>query len=189
LGGYCISILRGRYENILVALIIILTVVLNWNYFKPSAFDLNVTDATKLSGASWRAQQSGSDTDYLPVTATTPVEPSPGGPLVLSGVSQISNFINKSNKFSFSAVVTKESKIDIPVFDFPDWQVTVNGKIYNHSLGDIGRIEINLPPGNFLIIGNFENTPLRSVSNSITVLSFVTFVGFLIYAKSRKIYR
>jgi uncharacterized membrane protein len=73
LGGYCISVFKRRYVNILAALIVVLTVVLNWNYFRPKEFDLNVTDATKLSGESWLLQQSGSVTDYLPITAAVRV--------------------------------------------------------------------------------------------------------------------
>jgi uncharacterized membrane protein len=189
LGGYSISVLKGKYTNILIVGIIALTVVLNWSYFRPSAFDLNVTDTMKLSGESWLDQQKGSITDFLPVTASVPVEPAPGGPIVISGIAKISDFVNKSNEFSFSADVAKESKIDIPVFDFPNWEVKANGKPYGHSLGSIGRIEINLPSGNYNVQGTFKNTPLRTVSNSVSVLSFVLFIGYLIYAKNRKIFK
>jgi uncharacterized membrane protein (UPF0136 family) len=189
LGGYCISVFKRRYVNILAALIVVLTVVLNWNYFRPKEFDLNVTDATKLSGESWLLQQSGSVTDYLPITAAVPVEPAPGHPLVISGISEVSNFINKSNKFSFSAIVTKESTIDVPVFDFPDWEVKVNGKIYNHNPGVIGRIEIKLPPGNYSVVGSFKNTPIRAFADSLTIMSVVLFGIYIIYGKNRKIFK
>lgn len=187
LGGYCISELKWKYVNILVGLIMFLTVMLNWGYFKPSGFDLNVTDATKLSGEPWRLQQSGSITDYLPITALEPREPALEFPLVISGSTDITNFINQSNKFSFSADVKTESTIDIPVFDFPDWEVAVDGKIFPHTLGNIGRIKISLPPGNFTIAGNFKNTPIRTIANSISILSFIFFGSYLIYGKIRKI--
>jgi uncharacterized membrane protein (UPF0136 family) len=189
LGGYCISVLKWRYVNILATLIVVLTIVLNWSYFRPKEFDFNVTDATKLSGESWLLQQSGSVTDYLPITATVPAEPAPVRPLVISGVSEVSNFINKSNKFSFSAIVTKESTIDVPIFDFPDWQVKVNGNPYQHNLGNIGRIEIKLLPGKYLVEGVFKNTPIRNIANAVTLVSLVFFGSFLIYAKSRKIFK
>jgi len=189
LGGNFISELKWKYTNILAVLIVLLTVFLNWSYFRPSRFDLNVTDATKLSGASLIQQEGGSILDYLPTTASEPRELAPVSPLVISGVSKVTNFVNKSNRFSFSAVVTKQSKIDVPVFDFPNWEVKVNGKVYNHTLGDIGRIEIILPPGNYSVEGNFENTPLRTIANYVSILSFVFFGSYLIYGKNRKIFK
>jgi hypothetical protein len=109
--------------------------------------------------------------------------------LVISGISEVSNFINKSNKFSFSAIVTKESTIDVPVFDFPDWEVKVNGKIYNHNPGVIGRIEIKLPPGNYSVVGSFKNTPIRAFADSLTIMSVVLFGIYIIYGKNRKIFK
>jgi len=189
LGGYCISAIRWKYVNFLAALIVILTVVLNWQYFRPQNFESNVTDATKLTGESWLLQEGGSITDYLPVTATVPVEPAPSNPLLLSGNSEISNFIEKSNRFSFPAAVKINSVIDVPVFYFPNWEVTVNGKVYTHSLGDIGRIEIKLPPGTYKVKGAFKNTPIRTFANIISVLSFVLFLFYLLYGKIRKVFK
>lgn len=189
LGGYFVSALKWKYANILVALIIILTIILNWNYFRPSRFDTNVSDATELTGTSWTVQQSGSITDYLPVTASEPRELAPASPLVISGSAKVSNFINKSNEFSFFAVVTKDSKIDVPVFDFPNWEIKINDKSYSHTIGNIGRIEITLLPGYYTVVGSFRNTLVRTVANFISILSFVFFGSYLIYGKIRKVFK
>jgi len=186
LGGYCIYALKGKLSSILAAAVIILAVALNWNYFRPQMFLTNVTDATMLSGEFWITQQAGAITDFLPLTASIPGGPAPEAPQVLEVNTEVSNFINKSNSFSFSADVASGSKIDVPVFYFPDWRVKVNGASYATGLGELGRIELTFPQGKYFVQGKFENTPVRTISNSISVISFVVFVFYLVYAKTKK---
>lgn len=186
LGGYFVSSLRFKYSNIIIFIIILLTTLFNWSYFRPSELNTSVTDNTKLSGASWLIQQAGSVLDYLPVGATEPREPSPNLPLVMTGETQISNYVIRSNSFEFTADVYSNSKIDIPIFNFPNWQVSANDKILNLNLGDIGRIEINLPPGNFVVQGKFNNTPIRTFGNTVSSISLVCLVIYLINEKLRK---
>jgi len=186
LGGYCIYSLKGKFSNILAIAVVVLAVALNWNYFRPQMFLKDVTNANKLSGGPWITQQAGAVMDFLPLTASRPWGLAPVAPLVLKGNSEVSNFVNKSNSFSFSVNVISESVIDVPVFYFPNWRVQVNGASYKMDLGEIGRIEIALLRGEYLVQGNFENTQVRMIANSISVMSFVFFVFYLVYGKTKK---
>jgi len=179
LGGYCVSFLKGKLSFFLTILIIFLAVVLNWKYFRPQTFYSEVNDSSKLSGVEWKNQQKGALLDYLPRTATEPREAAPSRPLVVSGEAEIDGFLKNSKSFSFSVISKSESKIDVPVFAFPGWTVKINGKISDYSVGDIGRIEIVLPSGNFMIEGVFGNTSIRTFSNIISLASFVLFAFFL----------
>ena len=153
----------------------------NWQYFKPEHFYYKLTDKEALSGQNFVDQQRGAILDYLPKTATEPRELAPKNPYLVSGRAEITDFINKSNSWSFKADVTKEAVVEIPVFYFPGWVGN-----YPIKRGTIGRIAISLPKGNYEVSGKFTNTPVRTAGNTITLLSFVALV--LIYAKSRKIF-
>jgi len=179
LGGFCISFLKGKFSSFFTFLVIFSAIILNWRYFKPQVFYPEVNDSSKLSGVEWENQQKGALLDYLPRTAVEPREPAPSNPLIVSGEAEISDFLKNSKSFSFSVVSQSESKIDVPVFAFPGWTVEVNGKVFDYSLGDIGRIEITLPSGSFTVKGNFGNTPIRNFSNIISLVSFIFFVFFL----------
>lgn len=180
LGGVFISLLKERIQIYLSILIIIITFILNWNYFKPREF-YNITENEKLTGDLWEQQRKGALLDYLPKTALEPREGAPTSPIIISGESTTSNFVNKSNNFKFDVKVSKDSVIDVPVYYFPDWIIYINSKQYpsNHD-NLLGRISINLPVGEYKVEGKFKNTPLRTISNMISLLSIA---GLLILWK------
>jgi hypothetical protein len=177
LGGYFASLFKGKHLVAVSTIIIALTVILNWQYFKPEHFYYNLTDKELLSGQNFIDQQKGALLDYLPKTALEPRELPP----------KIDNFENKSNSWQLKINVNKETVVEVPVFDFPEWVVFVDGKIFPHSNKNIlGRISFTLPSGEHLVTGKFTNTPIRTLGNFLTLASFIALV--LIYAKDRKVF-
>jgi hypothetical protein len=48
----------------------------------------------------------------------------------------------------------------------------VDGKSHPISFDNyLGRISINLTEGNYHVVGNFKNTPIRTIANILTVVS------------------
>ena len=177
IGGYFASFFTKKWLISVSAIIIGLTVILNWQYFKPEHFYYNLTDNELLSGQNFVDQQKGALLDYLPKTALEPRELPP----------KLDNFVNKSGSWKLIAKINKETVIEVPVFDFPGWVVYVDGKVVPHSNKNIlGRINFSLPSGEHLINGKFTNTPVRTFGNILTLTSFIALV--LIYAKSRKVF-
>ncbi len=191
LGGYLIVVLvsLNRWIAILgVVLVIFLTVFLNWNYFKPEHFYYKLTEQEKLTGVLWRIQQSAGILDYLPKTAQEPKDTAPTTPEVITGKAKISKINVNSNNWNFTANVSQKANIEIPIFDFPNWKVYVNGKLYPHShQNKLGRIRLDLPVGEYSIRGNLANTTLRYIANFTTFIS----VAFLIYLVTygKKLYK
>lgn len=181
LGGIAISSLKKENLKVYFSLLIIfLAIILNWSYFRPREF-YNVKDSEKLTGELWEEQRKGAILDYLPKTALEPIEPAQDEPLIISGEAVVSNFENKSNKWKFDAIVRENSEIHLPVFYFPNWKVYVNGNQYPFKFDNlVGRIAIDLEPGEYIVKGKFKNTPLRIFANTITLLSFI---GFIVYVK------
>ena len=72
IGGYFISLFKGKWLIITSVVICVAAVALNWQYFRPEHFYYGVTDAVKLSGQNFIDQQAGAILDYLPKTALEP---------------------------------------------------------------------------------------------------------------------
>ena len=185
ISAYVIESVLEKYKVIVLSLLILLIVFLNWNYFKPDRFYPLINDQQKLSGVLWEDQIKAALLDYLPSTAVKPNEPAPNHPLLITGEAHISNFVNKSNYWKFDATVLKNSKIDLPVFDFPNWLTFVNNnKISHNNDKSAERIEILLSPGNYKVEGRFTNTGIRTISNLFSLLSFCMLIFISTYGKS-----
>jgi hypothetical protein len=171
LGALFVSKLPTKWLKITTIMITLLTIALNYQYFRPEHFYKGVTDEVKLGGTNFLEQQRGALLDYLPLTALEPRELAP----------KIENFENKTNSWKLNVKVDKETAVEVPVFDFPGWVTN-----YPHRVGETGRIVVDLLPGEHEVIGRFGNTPIRTLGNLLSLVSLVS-LG-LIYAKSRKIF-
>jgi hypothetical protein len=102
---------------------------------------------------------------------------------VVNGVGKINNVIYDSKKISFYAKIQKESLIRINTIYYPGWKILVNG--LNHEINyknDKGVMEIKLAKGDYTIDASFHETPLRKMSNLISLLGL--FVIFMLIFKS-----
>jgi len=184
LAGFIVTLFSDRQNRLLAILIVLITVILNFSYFKPREF-YNITESQKLSGELWDIQTRGALLDYLPETALEPREAAAVEPLTISGEAVVKNYIEKSNLFSFDIKVNQQSKIHLPIFYFPEWEIKINGQPHEFNYDNLlGRIEIDLSQGEYNVYGKFKNTLVRNVANSLTLLSTVLF--FVILKKNKK---
>lgn len=190
MGGFLVFIFKGRFNYVIAGVIILITIILNWNFFKPQHFYPNLTDQEKTSGILWRIQQQAGILDYLPKTAEEPKDVAPKTPEVISGEAEVTSLNNRSNKWDFNAKVFKKANIEVPVFDFPNWDVFVNSKEFEHSHRNrLGRIRIDLPPGEYKVAGELTNTPIRTFADALTIIAGVILIGIVIYGKKVKFFK
>lgn len=191
LGAYFIQAIKEKYRIIFTSGLVILTIILNWNYFRPEKFYLGMTDQQKLSGKLWEDQQKAAILDYLPQTAVQPREAAPNKLEVVSGKATVEKFENKSNRWQFKTKVEDGSAtIEVPVFDFPNWEVKVNNQKINHSnKNHLGRISINFDKeGEYMVVGKFTDTTIRRISNLVSIISLVVLI-WIFYGKRQKSFR
>lgn len=189
LGGFLIKSFKPSWQKYLMLIIVITTFLLNWSYFRPKEFYLNLTDQQKLSGKLLNEQKKAVILDYLPKNAVEPKEPASKKPILLKGDATFKDFINKSNTWQFSTKVFKDALIEVPIFDFPIWNVTINDKNTTYQRSDTGRIVINLKKDKeYIVKGKFINTKLRYYSNLISVIAFIGLVIYSTYGKSKKLF-
>lgn len=184
LGGFLVSILKGRSRIILSFVLIAVTIYLNITYFKPREI-YSITEEQKLSGELWDLQRKGALLDYLPKTALEPREGAPINPIIVTGKVENSEFKNLSNRWILNVEVIETARIEVPVYYFPKWTVYVNGKEYPFDHNNIlGRISFELPVGKYEVTGYFKNTPIRSISNTISLVSLI--VVIILWKKYKK---
>ncbi len=185
LGGMVLSFFSDKVSSLILIFLIALTVILNYGYFKPEKFFLDMTDSKKLSGEEWNSQVKGAAFDYLPLTAKNPVQITDN--LVKTEAGEFIATLNKSsNKWSFNANLPKDSKIVVPVFYFPNWTVENGGQKLNSTYSNNGFIEFNLKKGASRVEGTFGNTPIRTFSNILSLISLLMLVVTILYEKNSK---
>lgn len=170
----------------LVAAILVGLVAWNWVFFKIERFG-PVTVAEKFSGEAWRIQQTAGIYDYLPKTAemapqaqrTKLVE-------VITGEAKISEESQGTNWAQFKVEVTgTEAELRMGILEFPVWKSYVDGiEVPNYVSKDEkwGRMYIKVPQGSHSVYFRLYNTPIRTVSNYISLATWLGLLAYLLWA-------
>ncbi len=175
----------GKLRMIISGILILLVVGLGWSYFLPLHGKMGpLTDEQKFSGVAWDLQRTAGIFDYLPKTAIeNPKEGQKRLAEVVEGESAVANESQGTNWAKFSVSVSSDSTlIRVGIFEFPNWRVFVDGKEIKSEIPSgerWGRMYVTVPKGEHEVNFKLYNTPLRTVSNSI---SLVFWVGVLILA-------
>jgi hypothetical protein len=175
-------------QLIFSAVLIILLLIMNWNYFRPEHGRMGtLTDQEKFSGAAWDLQQTAGIYDYLPIWAKTAPKTSAGVVAeVMSGDGGITN-MEKGTYFSkFNVnIETEEAQVRLSTFYFPGWKVFIKDgstskeiPIYIPDDEQWGRMWVKLPKGEYLVYSQLFNTPIRTWAN---IISFASWGVLIIY--------
>ena len=165
-----------KYKSLLF--IVIPLFILNFAYFKPAKW-LNINDQQHF--ADWSKLQTISIFDYLPIYANyPPTSAAPDMPEIISGMAIITEYIKGSDWQSGRIEVKETAEVKLPLFDFPGMSVFVNDSQteFNHD-NELGLITIVLPPGNYQILAELQDTHIRSFSNFITLITLIILIIFI----------
>lgn len=167
-------------------LVCIFLVILNWNYFLPKGGKMGeLTDAQKFSGVAWNLQRTAGIYDYLPLTADeNPKAPQTTIAKVMNGEGRITKASQGTDWAKFDTNLTSNSTIRINLFQFPVWKILIDGKPTKASIPTTekwGRMYINIPSGTHSVFLKLQNTPLRNFANTISLVSWVILLTFLLW--------
>lgn len=181
-----------KRSYILTIVSLLLVISFNWNYFLPQGGKMGkLTDAEKFSGEAWQLQLTAGIYDYLPKTAKMApraeakvlaevVDPNTGE-LLRNTKIKIYNEEKGTDWFKFMVEGEDDSTVRINTFKFPVWKVKIDGNIVNDYVPqneNWGRMWIEVPKGKHQIEGKFFNTPIRTASNYISLLSWLGLVAY-----------
>jgi len=188
LSGAVICFLRGKTLKILAILILFFGLVFSTRvYFQPEEH-YTVTDSDRLSGKQWQLALTNAIFDYLPVYATyPPADEAPKQPQIISGEAQISQFEKGTNWQKFKIKVDKEATVQLPLYDFPNWTVWLDGqKVKTNHENFLGLVTFVSPPGEHKIQIKLLDTPIRKVGNLLSAVGFLAIPGSLIWLKRKR---
>lgn len=164
----------------------LMLVILNWSYFRPDGGRNGaVTDEAKFSGLAWELQQTAGIYDYLPKQAKI----APNGPRkeiveVMEGEVEYSEAVMGTNWATFKINVGSDlAVVRINIIDFPKWAVFVDGKEVKKYVPDeemFGRFWVDVGKGNHLVKVRLHNTPIRTVSNVVSLASLLLLCAIII---------
>lgn len=191
MGALVMFIRNTKHKCLFVFVLSAGLIAFNWDYFKPVWMG-PVTDEQKFSDVAWDLQQTAGIYDYLPKTAVTaPKEPQKLLGEVMQGEATVSGELQGTNWAEFDIAVASESaQVRLGIFQFPDWQVYVDGREVPNYLADDemwGRMYVDVPAGEHTVRAELHNTPVRTVSNYISLVSLACLVTFPLWRKEVKL--
>lgn len=158
---------------------VILAFALAAFYFLPSVLERNLIQSIPQVDKMY----------YLPKSAKEiPQEAADSQYQILTGDSQIFNFENGTNWFKFKTNTKSHTIIRISQFYFPDWKISIDEKDakVEYLNNSFGLMTIILGKGEHIIVGKLNDTPIRSISNIIS-LGALMLVILISLTKSKKI--
>lgn len=171
----------GRIGMVFLFFITVFTYV---GYFKPESYYLDSIDEHYISKENILQRNDKVPKDYLPIWVKVLAQGRQETPKIILGEGEIINYDKKITSASFEVEMEKEGLIDVPIYYFPGWEVKVDGGMQEFKEpGELGFIRVEVEEGAHTVILNFRNTPLRNVSNLLTVAS-IGVVAFLVKRKN-----
>jgi len=152
----------------------------SWTWFQPST--MHVIEDRALANEWEIAKARHGLFDFLPRSVdldhflANPPAPLPAPVHAPPGV-ELKEVERRTNRIRFDARVPSQepAQLRINVFDFPGWTLEVDGRLEKFADSDdpLGRLHVSLAAGSHTVVARFENTLVRSIGNSVSLLSVV----------------
>lgn len=194
LSGFIFSVAAGSLAELFSIkkaiffsiLLFFLSYMLYGEYFKPKEW-LSINDSNKFSGEFWTKQITASIYDYLPAFAKkAPDQEAAKEPTVVEGTGQIFSGNQGTNWQNWEIeVFSKQMKLQLQLFYFPNWKVLVDGVATDINYeNELSLITVKLLQGKHKIEVRLEDTLIRKVANAISILAFLPLFGLIMKRKN-----
>jgi hypothetical protein len=189
--GITLNIFGIKTQKILSSILLIALLIFNFRYFKFEKTFQTASDNTYLTGEGYSKEQKSAFFDYRPLSMVgVPEKIAPLNPVVLSGLAEVKNFQKRSAYFSADVeVFAGQATVSFPISYFPNWTVYLNSSITPSVFEtgkEFGEITLTFNKGITLVQGYFEDTPIRTVGNTLTFLSLLLVLVIVLNPNARK---
>jgi len=187
--GAVITLLqKNKFKYIAVILLTIGMYFSVSDYFRPEIYRA-WSDRDVLTGAKWDLSLRDAIFDYLPVYAQyPPAEKAIGIPQIVRGQGRVLD-LNKGTNWQKFTVETESDTVDIQpsLYDFPQWQVLIDNKPVstNHD-NYFGLVTFTAPQGSHEVSIRLQNTPIRTIANIYSLISWSSLIGLFLVWRLRK---
>ncbi|MFA6007180.1 MAG: hypothetical protein WC784_00855 [Candidatus Shapirobacteria bacterium] len=186
IGGGLVQTISAKYKKLVLVALSFMIIFINLPYFQEDIWYPNLTDSQKLTPAEITRQSGAGLMDYWPKYGKNfPTTFAPSGPIIVSGQVSLDNFSKNSRQVKLNLlVITPMATLNLPVVYFPNWELFVDNQKTTYQIEPkLGLIQISLAQGQHQILLNFVNTPLRTIANSLSLLTLLSFIIFIIREK------
>ncbi|MDP2638377.1 MAG: hypothetical protein Q8P26_04925 [Candidatus Levybacteria bacterium] len=178
LAGFLSKQLIGKYIVLVASIIAVLTV---FPYAKPEYYVDKGDNYYLTNGAT-----TTSSNELMPLwVKKMPLQRPANKVELISGQGKIENIFYNSKQVEFSINALTQSRVRINTIYFPGWKVKVDSDDVKISYtNDQGVMDVHVSRGNHVVKADFEETPLRLFSNTISLLAIIVII-LLIILKNR----
>lgn len=178
--GFLLALFSGiiaqkKYTQAIGGVICLLAFILVMPYAKPEYY-LDRGDSFYITNDATTT----SSHEYMPLwVKTIPFQRPEKKVQIIKGAGTIENITATSKEISFSAHLSENSYIRVNTIYYPGWTINKGDISYNN---DLGVMEFWLTKGTHAIHMQFTETPLRIISNGVSLVSFI-FVMLIVFQK------
>lgn len=172
-----INQIRSKLIYFIAPSLALILLLLNYKNFFPVSYG-PLTDEIKFSGQAWTNQITSGIYDYLPKTASTAAK---------SAAKDIIDEVTPANTEYellgwqkgtdwqlFNLKNETQATFTLSTLYFPNFRLINNGQEQAYGVEpELGRITVDLPPGQHQIYLKFHNTPIRTLGNLISLFSWI----------------
>lgn len=193
LAGSATLFISSRFHRYLyvvgLSIVILFTTT---TYFQPENFD-DVSQSFYYSDpARIRHDMSRTLNDYIPVQMqliplSKEIEPIDVPYKVVSGdLTKVKLVIDHTQEKLLETEFSEPAKIEFAIADFPGWVVLLDNQKIPTQRTELGNILVNVPAGNHQLGVQFQTTPIRHWSDSVSLISWVVLIAVIIYFDKKK---
>ncbi len=184
--------LLNKYRLFIVALILVILIFISLPHLTPVTHG-PITDRQKFSGIAWTNQITSGIYDYLPKTASKAASSPPSGLVENIDPGQqnylVENITRGTDWISFNIYLPQSGRVTLAQLYFPGFKAYVNGKpekIQSEPL--LGRMVLDLPGGSNQVFIRLFNTPIRTISNLISLISWTALIIYFLFRLWMRLY-
>lgn len=171
--------------------------------FRPQVYLTQATDADYISKSVLEWKTTNMSFEYTPKGIATKmsdrgnsvinithsqIERAPFS--VISGVMKATAMKDIPQEKTATISVEKKGILQINVYDFPGWQVYVDGKNVAYTADNPLRLlRVSLSPGRHIVVAQLTDTPVRRIGNILsgaTILGIIFYLFYMVSQKKRK---
>lgn len=182
LSGSMIISIPKRFQVMSLFFILTILLLLNYNYFRIDQWT-NINDQQKLSGQNLIAAQGAGLTDFYPkYSHTFPTVETPAVMQTILGTTGNVSF-TKNYQITYGQITVKSDMaiMNLPVAYFPNMELRLDTQKISYRIEpNLGLVQFDVPTGTHHFYLQFKNTPIRTISNYISLLFAIAFIIKLI---------
>lgn len=182
IGG--VSILKGKIRYIAL-LSILVGVLMNARYFRPERYLADVSGFYTADPELIRTQMSSTLPDYIPSGVKLPIEPATE--LVIQPEKlEYEVLVDRAHEKLLSLTVPTDQTVTLAIAHYPGWELELDGERVDKQVSEQGLLQLKVPAGQHRVGAALTRTPVRAFADSLTLLSALIAIGFLVWPTMQK---